>query len=104
MEELEVTVMNIIVHAGSARSFAMEAISQAKAGDFDEAKKCLDSASEEMLSAHHTQTDLIQNEAKGAGTPVSLLLVHAQDHLMTSIVVIDLAKEFVDLYQQMKSK
>ncbi len=103
MEELEVTIMNIIVHAGSARSFAMEAISEAKAGHFEESQKYIESAAEEMLLAHHTQTDLIQNEANGNHTQVSLLLVHAQDHLMTSIVVIDLAKEFVDLYRQMKA-
>ena len=27
-------------------------------------------------------------------------MVHAQDHLMTALVVIDLAQEFVDLYKK----
>ena len=29
-------------------------------------------------------------------------MVHAQDHLMTSLVVIDLAQEFIDLYEKIK--
>ena len=31
---------------------------------------------------------------------ISLLMVHAQDHLMTSLLCIDLAQEFVDVYKK----
>lgn len=31
---------------------------------------------------------------------ISLLAVHSQDHLMTSIAFTDLAKEIVDLYKR----
>ncbi|NVJ37263.1 PTS lactose/cellobiose transporter subunit IIA, partial [Enterococcus gallinarum] len=32
------------------------------------------------------------------------LMVHSQDHLMTSITFTDLAKEIIDLYKVMESK
>ncbi|EAG9877164.1 PTS lactose/cellobiose transporter subunit IIA, partial [Listeria monocytogenes] len=52
-----------------------------------------------LLEAHHSQTSLIQGEARGEKAEVSLLLVHAQDHLMNAITFKDLAKEIVDLYR-----
>ncbi|MFZ2671853.1 MAG: PTS lactose/cellobiose transporter subunit IIA, partial [Enterococcus aquimarinus] len=35
---------------------------------------------------------------------VTLLTVHAQDHLMTSIAFTDLASEFVDVYRRLEEK
>ncbi|STY42998.1 Lactose-specific phosphotransferase enzyme IIA component [Listeria grayi] len=56
-------------------------------------------ADDALLEAHHSQTALIQGEARGDRTEVSLLLVHAQDHLMNAITFKDLAKEIVELYR-----
>lgn len=95
MEELIIT---IIVQSGEAKSSAMEAIQSAKAGEFDKAKELLAAANESLGAAHHVQTSLIQAEAGGEKTEVSLLMVHAQDHLMTSMVTRDLAAEIVELY------
>lgn len=91
-------VMNIIIHSGNARSSAMEAISHAKKGNTDGAKKALEESSKEMHLAHTIQTGLIQKEAGGDKTEVTLLMVHAQDHLMNALTVMDLAREIVDLY------
>jgi PTS system cellobiose-specific IIA component len=38
----------------------------------------------------------------GGQPVVTLLMVHAQDHLMTAITVKDLAAEFVELYEALK--
>ena len=32
---------------------------------------------------------------------MSLLMCHGQDHLMTAMVVIDLAEKFIEVYQKM---
>ncbi|EHW1543653.1 TPA: PTS lactose/cellobiose transporter subunit IIA [Listeria monocytogenes] len=90
--DLEQTIMSLIVFGGNAKSDAMLAIDSAKKGDFAQAEQAL-------LEAHHSQTKLIQGEARGEKTEVSLLLVHAQDHLMNAITFKDLAKEIVDLYK-----
>ncbi|GKT33939.1 putative multi-domain containing protein, partial [Aduncisulcus paluster] len=86
---------------GEGRSLSMEAISRAKNGDFEGAKSLLEQADEKIAEAHKSQTALIQSEADGDKTEVTLLLIHAQDHLMNAITVSQMAKEFVDLYQKM---
>lgn len=102
--ELELKVMNLVVDSGSARSFAMEAIAYAKDGDFDKADESMDNSDSEYAKAHHSQTDLIQNEAKGDKIEMSLIVVHAQDHLMTSGVVRDLAKEIITIHKKLAGK
>lgn len=97
-------VLEIIISGGNAKSSAMEAIMKAKEGDINEAKRLLIRANEELGRAHKIQTELIQKEAAGRTTEVTLLMVHAQDHLMNAITVKDLAKEFVDLYEKISEK
>lgn len=102
MDAMEQIVINLIVNSGSARSSAIEAIQYAKAGDMEKANESLQQAKESVNEAHHAQTEMIQGEIRGEKTPLSLLMVHAQDHLMTSLVVIDLAQEFIDIYEKIK--
>ena len=78
MSDMDVA-MSLIAEAGDSRSYCMEAIGLAKEGKFDEARAALDHASEGMVAAHETQTQLIRDEMSGSGKPVSLLMVHAQD-------------------------
>ncbi|MGL5614643.1 MAG: PTS lactose/cellobiose transporter subunit IIA [Sarcina sp.] len=101
MEEM---IMNLIIHSGEARSYAMEAMQLAKTGKFDEARELIEKASKQLGEAHHSQTALIQKEAGGEKVEVSLLLVHAQDHLMTSMVVKDLASEIIELHEKIAQK
>ena len=103
MDANEMIVINLIVNSGSARSSAIEAIQYAKAGDMAKANESLQQAKESVNEAHHSQTEMIQGEIRGEKTPLNLLMVHAQDHLMTSLVVIDLAQEFIDLYEKISN-
>ncbi|AUM65791.1 PTS lactose/cellobiose transporter subunit IIA [Brevibacillus laterosporus] len=96
--EITDVAFHIILHGGNAKSFAMEAIAAAKRGEIEEARKLMDGATAELREAHHIQTSLIQEEAGGNKTEVTLLMIHAQDHLMNAITVKDLANEFIDLY------
>ncbi|WMJ81742.1 PTS lactose/cellobiose transporter subunit IIA [Clostridium sp. MB40-C1] len=98
MEEM---ILNIITHSGEARSCAMEAIQYAKKGEFDKAKKSIEQSNEELGFAHNYQTSLIQEEARGNKAEISLLLIHAQDHLMTTMTLKDLANELVEVYTRL---
>lgn len=99
MGELDSVAFELILYAGNGRSYAMEAIQEAKKGNFDEAEDMLKKATEELGKAHEFQTKLIQQEADGKSNPVNILLIHAQDHLMTAMTVRDLATEIVELYR-----
>ncbi|MBN2795386.1 MAG: PTS lactose/cellobiose transporter subunit IIA [Clostridia bacterium] len=96
----EMIIFGLITSSGNAKSFAMEAIQHAKDGDFQAARDAISSAEQSLNEAHKTQTSLIQQEARGEGVEVSILLIHAQDHLMNAILLKDLATEFVDLYEK----
>jgi cellobiose PTS system EIIA component len=102
MANIEETIFQIILHGGNGKSSAMEAIAAAKRGDLTGAREKLEEAANELNSAHLIQTSLIQSEVRGEKTELSLLLVHAQDHLMNAITIKDMAGEFVDLYEHVK--
>ena len=98
--EMELIIMNLIVDAGSAKSYAMDAIRMAKEGSFSDAEEALELANSELSKAHHAQTDLIQRAAKGEVIEISLFMVHAQDHVMTATLAKDLAAEIVELHER----
>lgn len=91
MEGLELSIFNIISNGGNAKGLVYEAMEAAEKGDFEQADSLMNEADEFLKVAHQTQTELLQGEANGDKHDISLLMVHAQDHLMTSIEVRNLA-------------
>ena len=98
-EELFEIAMGLIVTAGSARSYAMEGMQLAKEGKFEEAHAAIEEAEQALIEAHHVQTSLLSRAANGESIEISIYMVHAQDHLMTSILAKDMAKEIIELHQ-----
>ncbi len=78
----------------------MEAMQEAKKRDFDSARLKIAEAETELLQAHKYQTQLIHAEAGGDHFELPILLVHAQDHLMTAMTLKDLAVEMIDLREE----
>ncbi len=101
---LEMTIFQLITHSGDAKSLLFEAIQHAKTGDASGAQEKIEKAEEHLAMAHKEQTGLIQMEAQGKPAEVSLLLIHAQDHLMNAIMFKDLAKELVEVYTRLEKK
>lgn len=99
----ETTIMQLLVNSGDARSRAMEAISCAKSGEIKNAREKLKEAGGFLTKAHEIQAEIIEEEADGKIGNVTVLLAHAQDHLMNAITVIDMAGEFVDLYEKINA-
>ncbi|MGX7715768.1 PTS lactose/cellobiose transporter subunit IIA [Enterococcus faecalis] len=96
-------IMGLIMYGGNAKSDAMEAIAAANRG-FELADKKIADAEESLVHAHHSQTGMLTEEAKGNNMQVTLLTVHSQDHLMTAIAFTDLAKEIIDLYRRIDNE
>lgn len=90
---MEEVILGIILHSGNARTKCLQAFRYFKTGDFTLAEQLLQEAKESINLAHYTQTELIQTEAQGTKTPITLLLVHAQDHLMTTLAIKDMVIE-----------
>ncbi|EGQ8194987.1 PTS lactose/cellobiose transporter subunit IIA [Vibrio parahaemolyticus] len=98
----ETQLMSLITSAGMARSMAMEAFVSARTGDIDTAKALLAEAREASSEAHKIQTELIGMDEGEGKLHVTIVLVHAQDHLMNAMLCIDLATEMVELYRTIK--
>ncbi len=101
-EASELVIMQLIMAGGNAKSAAVEAIRAAKAGTFDLAEAKLKEADSFMVDAHNAQTAMLTKEAQGEHATVSLLMVHAQDHIMNAITFRDLAGEIVELYRRVE--
>lgn len=104
MDSQSEIIMGLIANGGNARSLAMKAMYAAKAGNFKEAQELLKASNESILQAHNMQTQLLTKEANGERSEVSLLMVHAQDHLMNAMTVKDLATEIVDIYKNQRGE
>lgn len=86
MIALEEAVMEIIVNAGQSRSLCFEALHAARQGNIDEAKSLLREADGYARQAHKMQTKLIEQDAGEGRQLMTLIMVHAQDHLMNSLL------------------
>lgn len=100
-EELEELIFTIVGQAGECRGLAYEALGEAEAGNFEEAAAKLKEAEGAIHKAHYVQTDLIQKEAAGEPTPISMVFVHAQDHLMTAISEKELIRKMIKMHENM---
>lgn len=99
-EELELTTMEIVAYAGDARSKYIEALNAANDKEYDKAEALIKEGNELITEAHNVQTKMIQMEAAGEKIEVSFLVVHAQDHLMTVMLLRDLVKNLINLYKK----
>lgn len=100
-EELEEVVMGLIINSGQARSLAYAALKQAKQGDFGAAKTMMEQSRMALNEAHLVQTKLIEGDQGEGKMKVSLVLVHAQDHLMTSMLARELVSELIELHEKL---
>jgi cellobiose PTS system EIIA component len=100
VRNVEMEIFEIISNGGDAKSTAYEALAKAHEGKFAEAEEMVKRAHEELNKAHKTQTSLIQAEINGEEFEKSLLMIHAQDHLMTSISEIALIEQMIPMLKR----
>lgn len=94
--------MQLILHAGTGRSMVMEAVKELlKDSDIEAAKKKIEAAGKEIGQAHDIQTALMSAECDGEDIEKSILLIHAQDHFMSALVVRDMGQLMVSMYETM---
>ena len=102
MEGIELICFQVISTVGNARSLYIEAIQAAKAGDFEKAEELIKEGEASFTEGHAAHGKLIQQEASGEATTMTLLLTHAEDQLMSAEAFGILSREFVDLYKEIK--
>lgn len=102
--DMESVCFEIITCLGSAKSNYVEAITLAQNGHLKEARQSIKEGDKYFAEGHHVHADLIAKEADGNPVPVSMLLVHAEDQMMSAETARIYANAFIDIYEQLKSE
>ncbi|MCI1665020.1 MAG: PTS lactose/cellobiose transporter subunit IIA [Atopobiaceae bacterium] len=104
-EELVSTCFEIIGYVGAAKSSYIEAINKAKDHDFEAAQKMIEEGNENYGKGHQTHTTMLQQDAAGEKKATfALILIHAEDQMMSAETFRILAQDFIDVYKQIDEK
>lgn len=98
--DIQQICFELICHVGDARSSFIQAILSAKQGDFAQAQTLIHAGQQSFNQGHSVHAKLVQAEAQGMRDHLSLLLIHAEDQLMSAETFKILCSEFIDLYQR----
>lgn len=99
-EWIEQTLMHIIIYSGKAKKNYILALRACKERQFEKGRQLIEEAEEMLTKAHQVHLDLIQREASGQRTTSSLILMHAEDHLMSTSTIKELVKELFDIFER----
>ena len=99
---MQMKAFEIIGFAGDAMSLIMQALDELADNKFDEANQRIQEAKLEINKAHQVQTDLLMKGFKedSVQEPVSLIMVHAQDHLMNAMLAIQLVEKLIKIQKK----
>lgn len=99
MEGLELVSFKIISAVGTARSLYIESIQKAKEGKFSDAEALLQQGETYYTEGHHAHAELLSSYADGTEIPLDILLVHAEDQMMSAEGFRIIAEEIIALYR-----
>ncbi|MDR0125134.1 MULTISPECIES: PTS lactose/cellobiose transporter subunit IIA [Bacillus] len=92
----------LILHSGNARSKIIQSLKVFRNNQTEEAFELFKQAEDDLSQAHEIHFQMIQKEAGGEKTNFSLLLMHAEDHLMSTMTMKELVGELLLIFQSMK--
>lgn len=99
-EEANMIGFEIVAFAGEARSNLLQALNAAEKEDFIKAQDLIKEADESIKEAHNTQTKMLAQEAAGEVVDVGFIMVHGQDHLMTTVLLRDVIEHLINIYKK----
>lgn len=101
MMNIEQMIFEIIASAGDARDLTYQALDNINDGKIEEAYELIEQAEKTMNTAHNAQTKLIQSEVQGEKIDGGLLMIHAQDHMMTAIAEHQMVKRMLPIFEKL---
>ena len=99
-EEISMVGFEIVAYAGYAQTDLLAALDAAREGDFEKAEQLHKDASDALIGAHDTQTKLLSQEAGGGEMEMTFIMAHAQDTLMTTMILEKQARFTIDAYKR----
>ncbi|MCF1602153.1 PTS cellobiose transporter subunit IIA [Tetragenococcus halophilus] len=101
-DEIQNVAFTIILHSGNSRTMVHEGFELMRNGEYEKAEEKLEEANKELTAAHQAQTSLMQKYTSGEDVNMDIIMVHAQDHLMTTMTLREVALEMLSLYQKVQ--
>jgi len=84
----------LMSYAGMIKAQAYEAFDLALTGQFEEARESINGADETL-----SEVSTIQKEILNEDKELTLMMVHAQDHVMTAVEARNLLEKMIDLME-----
>ena len=103
-EKFELSCFQIITYVGTARTHFITENDGAKEGKYDEAAELIKQGDEAFSLGHNVHADLLAMDANGEISNGYMLLMHAEDQLMSAEAFRILADEFITLYKRIDEK
>jgi cellobiose-specific phosphotransferase system component IIA len=101
MEDMmENLCMHVIANSGAAKSKYITSIELAGKDQFDEAIDFLEKGKIDLQKGAEAHLEMLKLTSREDGNGLSLLMVHAEDHLSTAELLEKIAEEMVRLYQK----
>lgn len=100
LEQMQKVAFQIIASVGCAKSLYVEAMHLSREGKFEEAMMKIAEGDKVFVEAHHAHFELVQKEASGEELPFSLLLMHAEDQMLTTETLKILVLEIIELRRE----
>lgn len=100
-EKIQEISFELILASGDARTMIHQAFEQMRISSCQEARELLDTANDSLVKAHRIQSKMLQEYVSGTSFTCDILLIHAQDHLMTTMTLREVALEMLGIYQKM---
>jgi len=102
-EQEKIKALDLGANDYVVKPFYIEAMKIAEKGDFDLAKAKIKEGDQEFVKGHEAHAGLIQKEANGEKVVPNILLMHAEDQLMSAETIKMMALEIIKLNQRLYS-
>lgn len=95
---------DMIFHAGNAKEQSLQALHQAREGNYSVAIEELEMAQNEINLAHQSHGDILVQVVNGEHVDIDLFFMHAQDHLNAAMTIHTLVREMIEILQERRAQ
>lgn len=99
-EQMQMVAFQMIASVGTAKSMYIDSMKKAREGDFEAAEDLIKEGYKMQVEASHLHLELVQKEASGMDLPFSLILMHAEDQMLTNESFKIMAEEILFLHKK----
>lgn len=90
--------MDVITNSGMAKSCYMEALQQFKQNHNEEGENLLKEGDSYQINAHKAHAEILAKEMSDMESQATMLLIHAEDQLMSAETIKILVEELSEVY------